>query len=137
MEFKVVISDQKTGKSYQKEIKDEKAKRLDGLVVGSEIDGSMVGLDGYKLKITGGSDKSGFPMKKGVHGTGRAKVMMAGGIGYNPGTAVRKRKTVRAEKIAKDIVQINTLVTKEGGKKLEEIFAPQAEEKPVEGQKTA
>jgi len=41
MEFKLVISDPKTGKAYQQEIKDEKAKRFKGLKIGDEIDASF------------------------------------------------------------------------------------------------
>ena len=40
------------------------AKQLNGLKIGEEFDGQIAGLDGYTLKITGGSDKNGFAMKK-------------------------------------------------------------------------
>ncbi len=131
MEFKVVLSDQKTGKSYQRTMPDEKAKKLNNLIVGNEFDGSLLGLQGYKLLITGGSDKSGFPMKKGVHGIGKPKVLMKEGIGYNPNGSVRKRKRVRGERIANDIVQINTKISKYGREDLETLLGIKKEK--VEG----
>jgi small subunit ribosomal protein S6e len=134
MEFKVVVSDPESGKSYQREVKDEKASRIAACKVGDVFDGVLVGLVGYTLKITGGSDKAGFPMKKGVQGMKRAMVLMEGGVGYKPKTVVRVRKRVRGEKIAEDIVQINTAVTKKGAKGIEELFGVPV---PKEGEAAA
>ena len=53
MAFKVVVSQK--AESYQVEVDETKA--FNGLVIGDEFDGGLVGLDGYTLKITGGSDK--------------------------------------------------------------------------------
>ena len=126
-----MISDSESGKSYQRDIKDEKAARLRNLIVGDEFDGSVVGLTGYSLKITGGSDKSGFPMKKGVHGTQKPRVLMKAGVGYRPKGDVRKRKRVRGEKIDGDIVQVNTIVVKRAKKGIEELLGLKSvEEKP-------
>jgi small subunit ribosomal protein S6e len=105
--------------------------RLRNLMMGDEFDGSVVGLTGYSLKITGGSDKSGFPMKKGVHGTQKPKILMKAGVGYRPKGDVRKRKRVRGEKIDGDIVQVNTLVVKRAKKGIEELLGLKSvEEKP-------
>ena len=122
MEFKVVISDTKTGKSYQQDIKDEKAKRFKGKKIGDVVDGSVVGLNGYSLEITGGSDRDGFPMKKGVHGTSRVNILTSGGVGYRGKKDSRKRKRVRGEIIDKDIIQINLKVNKFGKKSIEELL---------------
>ncbi len=46
MAFKVVVSNK--ADSYQVEVDDTKA--LNGLVIGDEFDGGIVGLDGYTLK---------------------------------------------------------------------------------------
>jgi small subunit ribosomal protein S6e len=127
MEFKVVVSDPESGKSYQREVKEEKAARIGALKLGDEFDGSLLGLVGYTLKITGGSDKAGFPMKKGIQGMKRAEVLMSGGVGYNPLKAIRKRKRVRGEKIAEDVVQINTKVVKAAKKSIEELLGITAE----------
>jgi small subunit ribosomal protein S6e len=129
MEYKVVIADPETGKSYKQELKDDKAKRIVGKRLGEELDGSIVGLAGYKLKITGGSDKGGFPMKKGVQGRGVERVLMKGGIGYNSSSDVRVRKRVRGDVISENIIQVNMKVTEKGKKTLDEIFGATTEKK--------
>jgi small subunit ribosomal protein S6e len=138
MAFKIVVSQGPV--THQVEVEDTKA--LNGLVIGDEFDGSIVGLDGYKLKITGGSDKNGFTMKKDVSGTRRIKSLLTGGTGYHPKKAkkvkgvrkriavdgVKRRKTVRGNTIADDIVQINTVVTEAGSKSIAEILGAGEEE---------
>ena len=118
----MVISDPTSGRCYQRELKDESAKRFKGKNIGESIDGSVVGLDGYTLRITGGSDVCGFPMKRGVHGTGRCRILMAGGVGYRPKRDVRRRKHVRGEMIDEDIVQVNTTIIKRGKKEINELL---------------
>ena len=125
MAFKVVVS--QNAETHQIELEDTKA--LNGLVIGEEFDGGIVGLDGYTLKITGGSDKNGFTMKKDVSGTRRIKSLLTGGIGYHPkADGVKRRKTVRGNTIADDIVQINSVVVKEGAKPIAEILGAGEEE---------
>ncbi len=129
-EIKVVINDPKTGKSYQKVIDDKKLKNLIGLKIGEEFDAGLIDIPGYRLKITGGSDKDGFPMKKGIHTAARIKVLMEGGVGYNPPEkGVRKRKSVRGEIISEDISQINAKIVKYGKQTIEEILGIKQEEK--------
>ena len=65
-EFKIVVSDPKTGKAQQITVSGEAAERLIGLKIGDVIDGAIVGLKGKKLMITGGSDRSGFPMRPDI-----------------------------------------------------------------------
>ena len=125
MAFKIVVSQK--AETYQMEVED--AKALNGLVIGDEFDGSIVGLDGYTLKITGGSDKNGFTMKKDVPGTRRIKSLLTGGTGYHPkADGVKRRKTVRGNTIADDIVQINTVVTEAGSKSIADILGAGDEE---------
>ena len=125
MAFKVVVSNK--AETYQMEVDDTKA--LNGLIIGDEFDGGLVGLDGYTLKITGGSDKNGFTMKKDVPGTRRIKSLLTGGIGYHPkADGVKRRKTVRGNTIADDIVQINSVVVSEGAKPIAEILGAGEEE---------
>ncbi len=127
-EIKVVINDPQTGKSYQKVIDTKKLKQLVGLKIGEEFDGGLIDLPGYRLKITGGSDKDGFPMRKGIHTTGRVRVLVSSGPGYKPKEkGIRRRKTIRGEIIAEDISQINAMIVKEGKQKLEEIFGSKEE----------
>ncbi len=128
MELKVVISDPETGKAYQQELKDDRAIRFKGKKLGDEISGSVLGLEGYTLKITGGSDRSGFPIKPGVHGTARPKILMTEGIGYHPKRKVRSKKRVRGENIDEDITQVNTKVIKKGRKDISELLGAAGEE---------
>jgi len=119
--FKLVISEGE--KSHQMEVEAAESKKLNGLTIGEEFDATLVGLTGYKLKITGGSDKNGFPMKKDVDGSRRIKSLLAGGIGFNPKRdGQRRRKTVRGNTVSDDIVQINTVVTQKGEKEINEIL---------------
>ena len=121
MAFKLVISEGEN--SHQVEVEAAESKKLNGLTIGEEFDATLVGLTGYKLKITGGSDKNGFPMKKDVDGSRRIKSLLAGGIGFNPKRdGQRRRKTVRGNTVSDDIVQINTVVTQKGEKEINEIL---------------
>ncbi|MEA4957844.1 hypothetical protein SDC9_29453 [bioreactor metagenome] len=126
MVFKVVISEKE--ESHQIEV-DNNKKQIVGLSIGDELSGDLVGLEGYTLKITGGSDKNGFPMKKDVEGPRRIKSLLSGGIGYKPkADGVKRRKTLRGNTISDDIVQINTVVAEAGNKSIDAILNPETEE---------
>jgi len=105
--FKLVISGSK-GKSQTVELEGVKAVPLIGRRIGEIVDGSIAGLSGSKLLITGGTDKDGFPMRPDVHGGVKARVVLSGGVGFHPKVkGERRRKTVRGNVITEDIVQIN------------------------------
>lgn len=126
MAFKLVISEGE--KSHQVEVDQKKTRQLIGLKIGDEIDASLVGLAGYKLKITGGSDKNGFPMKRDVDGQRRIRSLVSSGLGFNPKRdGERKRKTVRGNALSDDIVQINTIVTEKGAKSIDELLGAEEE----------
>ena len=121
MAFKLVISEGEN--SHQLEVEATESKKLIGLKIGDNFDASMVGLKGYTLKITGGSDKNGFPMKKDVEGPRRIKSLLSGGVGFNPKRdGQRRRKTVRGNTISDDIVQINVIVDQKGEKNIDELL---------------
>ena len=104
--FKLTISDIK-GKSLSKELKDSDANPLLGLQLGNEADATVVGLSG-KLKLTGGSDKSGIPMRNDIHGAARNRVLLARGVGLQDAEAgQRKRKLMRGNTISEEIYQVN------------------------------
>ncbi|MGZ7069378.1 MAG: 30S ribosomal protein S6e [Methanobacterium sp.] len=127
MAFKLVVSESQ--KSHQVEVEGTKTKQLIGLKIGDEIDASLVGLNGYKLKITGGSDKNGFPMKRDVDGPRRIRSLISGGLGFNPQReGQRRRKTVRGNTISDDIIQINAVVTEKGSKSIDELLGNTSEE---------
>jgi len=119
--FKLVISEGEN--SHQLEVEAAESKKLIGLKIGDKFDAFMVGLKGYTLKITGGSDKNGFPMKKDVEGPRRIKSLLSGGIGFNPKRdGQRRRKTVRGNTLSDDIVQINAIVDQKGEKNIDELL---------------
>ena len=116
------------GKSITKELKDTEANSLLGLQIGSETDAAIVGLSG-KLKITGGSDKSGVPMRQDFHSPARKYILLTKGVGLqDTEKGLRKRKLVRANTISDEIFQVNCKLDSEI--KTEE--APEAEEAPKE-----
>ncbi|MEJ2261226.1 MAG: S6e family ribosomal protein [Nitrosopumilaceae archaeon] len=103
--FKLTVSDTK-GKSVTKELKDSDANPLLGLEIGKETDASIVGLSG-KLKITGGSDKSGVPMRSDVHGSARKRVLLSKGVGLQDvEIGQRVRKLMRGNTISEEIYQV-------------------------------
>jgi small subunit ribosomal protein S6e len=118
--FKVIISDPEEGTSKVVELGETRAMPLIGRRVGEIIDGSIVDLPGCKVQITGGSDKDGFPMRPSVHGGVRRRVILSGGVGFNPqNRGMRKRKTVRGNVITDEIVQVNLKVAEKTKKQKE------------------
>ncbi|MBL7054337.1 hypothetical protein ISS05_01100, partial [Candidatus Woesearchaeota archaeon] len=64
----------------------------------------------------------------------RKKIILLGGVGFKGADkGIKRRKTVCGHKINEHIIQINLKVTKEGAKKLTEIFgAKEAKEEKKE-----
>lgn len=104
--FKLTISDKK-GKSITKELKENDANPFVGLKIGSELDAATVGLGG-KLTITGGSDKSGVPMRADIHSGSRKYVLLSKGVGLNDAEkGERVRKLIRGNMVSEEIYQLN------------------------------
>jgi small subunit ribosomal protein S6e len=122
MEYKVVVSDPKSGKSYQVSVKDEQAKKLRGKKIGDDVDGAVLGLPGYRLEVTGGSDRGGFAMKDGVHGAVATRILMDKGVGYKARSGSRARRRIHGEAVGDDIVQVNTKITGYGSKAVEDLL---------------
>jgi len=97
-----------------------------GKKIGDELDGSVIGLKGYRIRITGGTDKDGFPMRPDVGGPRRVRILLSGGVGFHPKEkppskkkkrrqlrrkkGLRRRKMVRGNAISPEIVQINAVL---------------------------
>ncbi len=131
VDFKTIVNDVKTGKSYNVAVSGHHANSLIGKNIGEVVDGIFVGLPGYKLKITGGSDGNGTPMRRDLPGGGKRKLLLSDGLGFHekyPGE--RKRVAIRGATITAEIVQINMAIEEYGPKSVEEILAPG--EAPVE-----
>ncbi len=106
-QFKLIVSDRK-GKTIAQELKDRSAQPLLGTKVGSIIDSSIVGVAGGKLKITGGSDRSGTPMRPDVHGGVKKYVLLSTGVGNR--SEARVRKLVRGNMVTEEIYQLNSVL---------------------------
>ena len=125
-EFKTVIADPKSKMTHKKVLSEDKSNALVGKSVGEEIDGIFVELPGYRLKITGGSDKSGVPMRGDLDGNQRRKILMKGSVGFNPiRNGQRKRKLVRGRTLSSDISQVNLKIIDYGPKAIEELLKPE------------
>ncbi|MDW8034764.1 MAG: S6e family ribosomal protein [Nitrososphaerota archaeon] len=110
-EFKLCISDPKTGKTESVKLEGNNAIPLLGLKIGSFIDGSIVSKPGVKLMITGGSDKSGIPMIASVQGSVKKYILV--NKKTNTGKT-RVKMLVRGNQISEDICQINMKIVMEG-----------------------
>ena len=129
VEFKVVISDPKNGRTYNVQVSGHHANSLIGKKIGDEVDGIFVSLPGYKLQVTGGTDKDGFPMRKDIPGKTRRRLLLSRSLGFKPKKkGVRKKKSVRGNTISSDIVQINMKVTKHSSRPIDKILGQTKEE---------
>ena len=132
-EVKVVIGT-KDGKTHKKVISGPDFEKFVGKKLGEKVRGEAIGLTGYELEITGGSDVAGFPMRNDVDGQARKKVLLAGGVGFKPKKhGQRKRRTIHGNTISERIAQINCKVVKEGKEPLDKLLG--AEEQASEGAK--
>jgi small subunit ribosomal protein S6e len=135
VEFVAVVSDPKGGKAFQSKISGHLANSLVGKRIGEEIDGIFVQLPGYKLKITGGTDRSGFPMLPTLPGTRYRRLMLTEGVGFRSRSrhkkkkdkpthekGLRKKKPVRGNTISPDTSQINFAISAHGAKPVAELI---------------
>ncbi len=123
MEFKLAIGDPASKRTYKAELKGSDAEKLAGKKIGESFKGELLGLGGYELQITGGSDNAGFPMRRDVTGPTRRKIILSSGVGFNSKrNGLRRRKSIRGNTISVDIVQVNCKVVKAGKKTLADAF---------------
>ncbi len=135
VDFKTVINDAKSGRSHNVAVTGHHANSLIGKSVGEVVDGIFVGLPGYKLKITGGSDRNGTPMRPDLPGNRRRPIMLSDGLGFRPlRHGERRRKTLRGRVISTDISQINLKVETYGPKSIDDLLNPPAEAEAEETQ---
>ncbi len=150
MAFKIVVSEPKVRRAWQIE---KDVPSLIGKKIGDKIDGSLIGLAGFTLQITGGSDKDGFPMRSDLDGVVRKKALLTKSVGFRgikkirkvkyKVRGMRKRKYIRGNTISDSIIQINFKILEGEGdvpkilgippKEKKEESKP--EEKPKEEQK--
>lgn len=128
-DFKVVVGDPETGATYQRDVDGQDANRFLGIDLGEEVDGSAVGLSGYSLTLTGGSDKAGRPLRSDVSGPNLKQVLLTGGTGYKPKRdGERKRVTVRGREVSEEVVQINAKISEYGDESVEDLLSDEGGE---------
>ncbi|MFC6729304.1 30S ribosomal protein S6e [Natronoarchaeum mannanilyticum] len=127
--FQVVVADPETGATYQRDVDGQDANRFIGRSLGQDVDGGAVGLDGYTLELTGGSDDAGRPMREDVDGPDLREVLLTGGVGYDPSRdGERKRVTVRGAEVGDAVAQINAKITGRGSTDVEELLGEGGED---------
>jgi len=115
-DFTIAVSDPEDGHTYQVDVDGQDANRFIGREIGEEVDGGAVGLSGYTLEITGGSDETGRPMRGDVRGNELKTVLLEGGTGYEPNRdGERKRVTVRGREVGDETRQVNARIADHGG----------------------
>ncbi|MEM4161436.1 MAG: 30S ribosomal protein S6e [Thermoplasmata archaeon] len=122
VEFKANVATPE-GKTYAFPVWGNYANSLIGKKIGDEVDGLFVGLPGYKLVITGGSDNAGFPMRKDIAGQKRVKVLLSESTGFHPKKkGLRKKVSVRGNTISPETAQINMKIIAKGPHPVEKLL---------------
>ncbi|MEM1946115.1 MAG: S6e family ribosomal protein [Candidatus Caldarchaeum sp.] len=128
---RMVVSDPAQGKASTVQLNPQHLRLLLGKKIGDMLDGSVFGFKNAMIKITGGTDRDGFPMRPDVSGPRKVKILLSGGVGYHPKRkppskkkkrrnrrpvkGVRKRVTVRGNVISEAIAQVNAVLVKKEG----------------------
>ena len=121
VEFKLVISE--SGRSFPRSVGDPQSAGFLGKRIGESVGGELLGLGGYTLRISGGTDKSGFPLRPDLPGARQVRILVGEGFGFHaPRVGQRRRRTFRGSAISEDTVQINLVVEQKGPKPLAELL---------------
>ncbi len=128
----LIVSNPAEGTSQRVELDDQQLRALYGTRIGQVVEGAVAGMQGYKIKLTGGTDKDGIPMRPDVHGSAKARVVLSGGVGYKPkNKGDKKRKVVRGNTVSTETTFLNfTIVEAPKGRK-------KAEKEPAEAEAPA
>ena len=139
------------GRSYNMTVSGNNLSQFLGKKIGDVVDGIFVGegeltLAGYKLEVTGGSDKTGTPMRSDLSGGVRQSVLVTQSTGFKGHSLVhktkggeqkrfrykpdgmRKRRYFRGNTITQDTRQINLKVVEAANKSLADILGTSSEE---------
>ncbi|MEM0349468.1 MAG: S6e family ribosomal protein [Candidatus Caldarchaeum sp.] len=127
---RMVLSDPVQKKASTIQLTPQQLTLLIGKRIGETVDGGVFGYKGYLIRITGGTDKDGLPMRPDVSGPRKVRVLLSGGPGFHPRRkppskrkkkrarrlikGLRKRVTVRGDTISEAIAQINAVLVKRG-----------------------
>lgn len=122
-----VIADQKTGKTYKREISSDNLNSLTGRKIGEEVDGVFFDLPGYRVKITGGTTSDGFPMRSDLNIQGKKKLLIPYTKGERGKKGVRRKITFRGSIIGPDIAQLNLVIVQYGPAPIEDSAPKEAQ----------
>ncbi len=127
VQYKLSIALPTEKKSGSVPLGDAQSSALVGKRIGQAVKGDDIGLEGYEFVITGGSDYCGFPIRKGLIGTRRKKILITKSVGYRGKLrrlkktkpmrnklGIRRRKSVVPDNVNETTSQINLKVTKTG-----------------------
>lgn len=121
-DFQIIVGDD-DGTTYSFEVDGQDANRFIGRSIGETVDGNAVGLSGYEIEITGGSDRAGRPMHGQVAGAETTAILSTGGVGFDPTVdGERKRITVRGAEVSEETRQINAKIVTRGEQSIEELL---------------
>ncbi|XP_053648568.1 small ribosomal subunit protein eS6 [Cherax quadricarinatus] len=117
--MKLNISYPATGCQKLFEFDDEKKVRIfNERRMGQEVEADSLGEEwkGYVMRIAGGNDKQGFPMKQGVLTNNRVRLLLSKGHScYRPRrTGERKRKSVRGCIVDANLSVLALVIVKKG-----------------------
>ncbi len=119
--FQLIVSDPKAKTSKAASIDGTKALALVGKAIGEEVDGKLLGLGNIRLRITGGTDKDGVPMRFDIQGAARKRAILTSGVGFRPTSeGERRRKLVRGRAISEETLQVNSIIVSGSQEKAEE-----------------
>ncbi|XP_033226087.1 40S ribosomal protein S6 [Belonocnema kinseyi] len=117
--MKLNVSYPATGCQKLLEISDEhKLRVFYEKRMGAEIEADSLGDEwkGYIVRVAGGNDKQGFPMKQGILTNGRVRLLLSKGHScYRPRrTGERKRKSVRGCIVDANLSVLALVIVKKG-----------------------
>ena len=127
--FQLNVSDPKAKTTRSVPLEGVRAQPLVGKGIGESVDGRLLNVGNAMLKITGGTDKDGIPMRSDIQGVAKKRAILTSGAGFRNITqsGERRRKLVRGRVVGEDTMQINSVVV-EGQLSLPEPAAPAAAE---------
>lgn len=122
--MKLNISNPATGAQKLIDIEDEKKLRtfMDKRI-SQEVDAGCLGNEwkGYIVKISGGNDKQGFPMKQGILTNNRVRLLMARGMSCyrERRSGERRRKSVKGCIVDGNLSVLSLVIVKKGEQEID------------------
>jgi len=118
------ISNPATGAQKLIDIDDDKKLRpfMDKRI-SQEVDASCLGNEwkGYVVRISGGNDKQGFPMKQGILTNNRVRLLMARGMSCyrERRSGERRRKSVKGCIVDQNLSVLSLVIVKKGEEEID------------------